>query len=127
MQLRARIQDSDEQVAAADLILLVLDATRPLTAPEQSPLLKRYGADARARVVLNKCDVVATIATDDPGHRVDVRTCAVSGHGIDELRSAILSHFRCAGLDPDRPRVWTERQREIIRRSRHNPDAISEL
>jgi tRNA modification GTPase len=117
---RDAIARSGEQVAAADLILLVLDATRPL-APEQTPLLERYGLDPRTVVVLNKSDLAGTAMPANAPPRVDVRTCAVTGQGIDQLRAAILSHFGCADVNPDAPRVWTERQRGIVRSALDNP------
>jgi len=78
-------------------------------------------------IVLNKADLAGPASWDDATPRLDVRTCAVTGEGVDQLRAAILSHFGCAGLQPDRPRVWTGRQRGIVRRSLHDPSALAEL
>jgi tRNA modification GTPase len=123
---REAIARSGEQVAAADMILLVLDATQPL-APEQSPLLERFGSDPRTVIVLNKCDLAAAVPMGNTGPRVNVRTCAVTGQCVDILRATILSRFGCADLQPNRPRIWTERQREIVRRSLHDPKSLGQL
>jgi tRNA modification GTPase len=123
---REAIARSGEQVAAADLVLLVLDATRPL-APEQSPLLDRYAADPRTVIVLNKADLVGPGPGDDAPPRVDVSTCAVTGQGVDGLRTAILSRFGCHDLSTEAPRVWTERQREIVGRALHDSNVLRDL
>lgn len=123
---REAIARSGEQIAAADLVLLVLDATRP-SESEQSPLIERYGAAPRTVVVLNKADLAAHTRWGDATPRVYVRTCAVTGQGVDTLRAAILSRFGCADVAPDRPRVWTDRQRDIVRRSLHDRQSLSEL
>jgi tRNA modification GTPase len=124
---RQAIARSGEQVAAADLVLLVLDATRPPADPEQSPLLERYGSDDRSVVVLNKSDLAEAMTAFHVPARRAVRTCAVTGGGVDDVRAAILSHFGCANVTPDLPRVWTERQREIVRRSLHKLEALREI
>jgi tRNA modification GTPase len=123
---REAIARSGEQVAAADMILLVLDATQPL-APDQSSLRERYGFDPRTVIVLNKSDLAAAVLVGSAAPRVDVRTCAVTGHGIDKLRVMILAHFGCADLQPDCPRIWTDRQRDIVHRSLHDPTLLREL
>jgi tRNA modification GTPase len=123
---RQAIARSGEQVAAADLVLLVLDATRPLD-PEQSPLIGRYGSDPRTLVVLNKADLAGDTRWGDAMPRVDVRTCAVTGQGVDALRAAIQLRFGCADVALDRPRVWTERQRDLVRRSLHDAQSLAEL
>jgi tRNA U34 5-carboxymethylaminomethyl modifying GTPase MnmE/TrmE len=64
--------------------------------------------------VLNKSDLAGATPTEGPLPRVDVKTCAVTGQGVDQLRAAILAHFGCSDVATDRPRVWTARQREVI-------------
>jgi tRNA modification GTPase len=123
---RQAIARSGEQVAAADLVLLVLDASRPLV-PEQLRLVERHGLEPRSVIVLNKSDLNGDAGPGDAAPRANVRTCAVTGQGVEQLRAAILAHFRCANVAPDRPRIWTARQREIVRRSVHDPDALGEL
>jgi tRNA modification GTPase len=123
---REAIARSGRQVAGAELVLLVLDATRPLES-EQSRLVHRFGHESRSLIVLNKSDLAGAppIGPDLP--RIDVATAAVTGAGVAELRSAILAHFGCAGLAPDRPRVWTARQGDIVRRAMTRPAILGEM
>ncbi len=83
------IRKSMEALADADLVLVVLDASRERTA-EDDKLLRQAG-DGAVIVVENKCDLGI------PGQRVEVRgqrvrTSAVTGEGIADLRSEILRH-----------------------------------
>ncbi len=79
------IQKSMQALADADLVLVVLDASQP--ASEDSTLLKQ-AADRPAIVVENKCD----LAPNGGGPSAQVRTSAINGEGISDLRQAILRH-----------------------------------
>jgi len=104
------IRKSMEALADADLVLVVLDASRPVTA-EDTELLQQ--AKTRPTIVVgNKCDLVGR---DREGHglgRADlpqrgkvasapeesraatqVRASALTGEGIAELRDEILRHI----------------------------------
>jgi tRNA modification GTPase len=105
---RAAIERSGRVVGQADLVLLVLDATRPLE-PEQGPLLRIYPDSIQ---VVNKTD--QQTASDWSG----IRTVATTGQGVDELRAAIRRRFLGdEPFDPTRPRWWTERQRAILEKA----------
>jgi tRNA modification GTPase len=82
------IRKSMEALADADLVLVVLDASQAASS-EDEELLRQ--AESRPRIVVgNKSD----LAAGGPwlsGHRV--RTSAVTGEGIPELREAILRHI----------------------------------
>jgi len=80
------IQKSMEALADSDLVLVVVDSSQPLT-EEDRELLKDIG-QRPAIVVQNKADL---------GHATDsensaVRTSAITGAGIPELRAEILQH-----------------------------------
>jgi tRNA modification GTPase len=113
---RAAIAGARGQIAAADLVVLVLDPTRPL-APEQSPLLDAHRDALR---VINKSDRPAQWELLD---RRPLRTVATTGEGVEQLRSAITARFGCDAPDLSRPRWWTERQRILLeekaRRTKH--------
>jgi small GTP-binding protein len=117
---RAAIERSGKEVERADLVVLVLDATRPRE-PRQHALETEYPSAVR---VLNKidrserCDSVGDV----------VRTVATTGEGLGELRAAIRGRFLGAEpFDVERPRWWTERQREFLNRALTDPAALSEL
>jgi tRNA modification GTPase len=103
---RTAIARSREQVGRADLIIVVLDATRPLA--EQSDLLVAHPDALR---IANKVD--RPPAWDVSTHS-DFQTIATTAGGIDALRSAIRERFGCESIAPQRPRWWTQRQREIL-------------
>jgi tRNA modification GTPase len=115
------IDRSRRQIQGASLVVLVLDATRPL-AGEQAELC---GAFADSLVAINKSDR----AFHPELERVEaIRTIATTGEGVDELRTAIVRHFCMAyPVDPQRPRVWTVRQREIVRRAVAEPGCVEQL
>lgn len=104
---RAAIEQSRGQIEAAELVVLVLDASRPLD-PEQRPLLERF---PDAIVVINKSD---RFAAWDASNFPAVRTVATAGGGLDELRGRILRHFFPAPPSPERAYCWTDRQRQVI-------------
>jgi tRNA modification GTPase len=67
----------------ADVILVVLDRSEPLT-PDDHRLLDQTSSSRRI-VVANKCDLAAAAADVDPA----VRVSATTGEGLDELRHAM--------------------------------------
>jgi tRNA modification GTPase len=103
------IRKSMETLADADLVLVVLDSSQPL-ADEDQQLLSQ--ASGRAAIVIeNKCDLIDHVGTAalgcpaeqspadgkgrDPGGTnppARVRTSAITGEGIAELRTEILRH-----------------------------------
>ncbi len=82
------IRKSYEALSEADLVLVVLDSTVPVSA-EDEELLQAASA-RRALVVANKCDLAPGAALEAGSHTI-LKTSAVTGAGIDELRSAILA------------------------------------
>ncbi|MBI2682445.1 MAG: tRNA uridine-5-carboxymethylaminomethyl(34) synthesis GTPase MnmE [Acidobacteriales bacterium] len=83
------IQKSYEALAEADLVLVVLDASAPAS-PEDDDLMRRT-RERRHLLVRNKCDLNganATLASNA------LRTSALTGEGIAELREAILLQVR---------------------------------
>jgi tRNA modification GTPase len=85
------IRKSMEALADADLVLVVLDASQGQT-PEDAELL-RHAENRPVIVVGNKCDLGShgqwSVAS---GQRL-VRTSALTGEGIAELRTEILRHI----------------------------------
>ncbi len=82
------IRKSMEALADADLVLIVLDASVPVTAEDQE--LLAHAKTRPAIVVANKIDIChPEFAGSNDGR---IRTSAVAGTGIEELRAAILRH-----------------------------------
>jgi len=93
------IQKSMEALADADLVLIVLDATQPIS-EEDRELLSHV--DGRSAIIVkNKSDLMgsttARVGTAAPGCPAPqsgaLPTSARTGVGIPELRSAILHHI----------------------------------
>src|SRR5580693_7291939 len=78
------IRKSHEALADADLVLVVMDASQA-NSPEDAELLNQVGGRP-AIMVRNKCDLI-------PNHvGAGIRTSAITGVGIPELRQEILRH-----------------------------------
>lgn len=88
----------------ADLLVLVIDPTQPM-GPNQSALLRRFPQAIR---VINKSDQQHVAMSGA------IYTVATTGQGIDQLRDRIIEHFGCANLDLAQPRIWTQRQRQML-------------
>jgi tRNA modification GTPase len=84
------IRKSMEALADADLVLVVLDASLPL-APEDDQLLAQVG-ERPAILVENKADLARSQTTALGSHLRRVRTSAITGEGIPELRAEIFRH-----------------------------------
>jgi tRNA modification GTPase len=94
------IRKSLETLADADIVLLVLDCTQEHTA-EDDELLSQV-VSRTAVIVENKCDLAGAAAAEskrqvgrnvESGTRLQaVRTSAITGTGIPELRAEILRH-----------------------------------
>jgi tRNA modification GTPase len=102
---RVAIARSGEEVERADLVVVVLDGSRP-TEPEQSTMMARH---PNAIVVWNKADRQPREAPAGA-----IATVATTGAGVDDLRRAIRVRFGWEAFDTHRPRWWTKRQRGLL-------------
>ncbi|MEI6438299.1 MAG: tRNA uridine-5-carboxymethylaminomethyl(34) synthesis GTPase MnmE [Candidatus Omnitrophota bacterium] len=95
------VRRSHASIAAADMVILVLDRSRPLEAADLD-LLSRTSS-ARAVIVLNKCDLptggVNNIAALASGRPV-VEVSALSRAGLDQLEE-LLASLAVKGGVPD--------------------------
>jgi tRNA modification GTPase len=81
------VRKSREALSEADLVLVVLDSTRGVSAEDQE--LLDAASIRRAIAVANKSDLAPDAAITLDEFRV-FKTSAVTGAGIDALRSAVL-------------------------------------
>jgi tRNA modification GTPase len=110
------IRKSMEALAEAELVLVVLDASQPF-ATEDGELLAQVG-QRPAIVVENKADAASTrfpvLSTQLPR----VRTSALTGQGIPELRTEILRHIGGeAGTQAEVGLLTNARHRGLVRDS----------
>jgi tRNA modification GTPase len=85
------IRKSMEALADADIVLLVLDASQPLSDEDRELLIHVEGRTAIA--VHNKADLDGSELSKVSFRLPCVRTSAVTGEGIPELRVEILRHI----------------------------------
>jgi tRNA modification GTPase len=110
------IRKSMEALADSDLVLIVLDASHPVTAEDGELLTHVEGREAI--LVENKADCASAqfvvLSTQLPR----VRTSALTGSGITELRSEILSHIGGdAGMQRESGFLTNVRHQGLVRDS----------
>jgi tRNA modification GTPase len=114
------IQKSMEALADADLVLVVVDASQPPN-DEDTELLKLV-AQRSAMVVENKTDLQYPCGSDtlvrpELAHS-PLRTSALTGEGIPELRAAILRHVTGdAGSSAESGFLTNARHQSLVRDS----------
>ncbi len=107
------IRKSMEALADADFVLVVLDATQPLT-PEDEELLRQV--EGRPSMILDNKSDLGNARSPDPGSRF-VRTSAVTGEGIAELRAELLRHIGGNGLHAETALLTNLRQAGLVQDS----------
>jgi tRNA modification GTPase len=110
------IRKSVEAIADADLVLVVLDASQPI-ATEDRQLLTQV--DGRPAVMVeNKTDIGSSQFSPPSSLLPRVRTSAVTGEGIPELRSEILRHIGGeAGAQTETGFLTSMRHQSLVRES----------
>ncbi len=106
------IERSYQAVADADLTLLVVDASVPMS--DEDRVLARLLGDRRPLVVANKCDLGYALEADVAGARVS----AVTGEGLGELKDALLRRLAPDGLvAPEDGSITSVRHEALLRES----------
>lgn len=85
------IRKSREALAESDLVLVVLDSSQPPD-PEDRQLMEQL-AERPAILVENKADMASSQFSAPSSRLPGVRTSAITGEGIPELRKQILRHI----------------------------------
>ncbi|WP_263380745.1 tRNA uridine-5-carboxymethylaminomethyl(34) synthesis GTPase MnmE [Granulicella paludicola] len=102
-----------EALADADLVLHVLDATQPVTEDDQALL---HSLSGRPHLVIcNKVDLAEGEAIPDPLLSVtSLATSALTGLGLDDLRTAILAQFNAVGSLAEEGLLNNLRQQQAV-------------
>jgi len=106
---QAAIARAQTQIGKADVIVVLLDAARPMDEEQQRVVTAHPGAI----VALNKSDLAA------PGQRAAagwLPLSAQSGEGVPTLAAAIRAQLGCNDLVVGRPCCWTKRQRRELQK-----------
>lgn len=115
---REAIARGGARAADADVLLVVLDLSRPLDSQLQE-LDPAWGAAVRRVWVANKCDRPAAWDLSDLSSSADgaaVRISALTGEGLDGLERAILAAVGLADLAAVGPCLLTDRQAAAVQR-----------
>jgi len=99
---RLGIEKAHQCVSSADILLLVLDGSQPLTNEDER--IYEFCRDKPTIVVLNKIDQIASDFFPPSGNGWDppaVRTSALSGYGIDHLKAEIVKQAFGAEKPPE--------------------------
>jgi tRNA modification GTPase len=116
------IRKSMEALADADLVLVVVDASLPI-APEDSQLLAQV-AERPAILVENKADLASSPTAAIGSQLRRVRTSAITGEGIRELRAEIFRHVGGEpGAQAETGFLTNLRHQELVARSAAALDA----
>jgi tRNA modification GTPase len=106
------IARSREALADAAIVLVVLDATQPLNDEEHRLLAAVEGRPAL--VVVNKCDLAeGDEASVEVGGVAVLRTSALTGQGIQQLRERILA-LATGGASPEPGMLTSLRHHQAI-------------
>ncbi|MCI1986211.1 MAG: tRNA uridine-5-carboxymethylaminomethyl(34) synthesis GTPase MnmE [Lactobacillus sp.] len=105
------VERSRQAITKADLILLVMDASQPLTAEDQALL---SATDAKRRlVILNKQDLPVQLDLGDAVPEADIiRTSITTGAGVAALDTKIADIF-AGGIDNSQTTVMVSNARQI--------------
>jgi tRNA modification GTPase len=92
------VRRAEQARREADLVLLILDGTRPIEAAEREALSRSLEEAERARtvVVMNKCDLEPDDGWPLP-HESVLKVSALSGTGMGSLRRALRDRLLGAG------------------------------
>jgi len=85
------IRRATAKVASADLVLLVVDGSRPTV--EEDHLVLEAAKNANCILVVNKCDLPQVPLGKEFERFSRVRISARTGEGLDDLKAAIVAPF----------------------------------
>ena len=118
---REGVARGDRARDVADLVLVVLDASEPLTQDDRR-LLDRT-ASSRRLIVVNKSDVALARHeqhADSPGLPCDVRVSATTGAGLEDLRAAIVRALTGIESRRDPPAISNVRHIALLQQAREH-------
>jgi tRNA modification GTPase len=123
------VERTRRAIADADLVLAVLDGSRPLT-PEDEEVLAEVREFVHL-IALNKSDLVAfdanTAARAVDGASKVIKVSARTGAGLDDLRAAILEPFAAQEMHETGLLITDARHFDLLRRAQASLISSGEL
>lgn len=106
-----------ERLRSAQLILAVFDSSEPLTEEDKALMEEIRGIPSIA--VINKSDLETEADTALIRSRFEevVFLSALSGDGLEELKTAVERVLRTGEIDPSAGALYTQRQRDDVRKA----------
>ncbi|WP_412989314.1 tRNA uridine-5-carboxymethylaminomethyl(34) synthesis GTPase MnmE [Pediococcus siamensis] len=108
------VERSRKALQTADLVLLVLDSSQPLSDEDQQ--LIQATDEAKRIIILNKTDLPMALDTDELFNSVSedevIRTSATKGAGLDDLKEKIAKLF-FGGIESSQNNVIVTNARHI--------------
>ena len=112
------IERTQQAIVDADLVLVVLDGSEPLTDEDREVLAK--AAQTRYLIALNKSDLESFSLEHLPEACEPPRVVAISaktGSGIEALREALLEPFKTEAVDDSDFLITSARHYDLLRRA----------
>jgi tRNA modification GTPase len=109
------IRKSMEALADADVVILVVDASQPPSADDEE--LAARLADRPAILVENKADLPAPKTVRFGGRLTTVRTSALRGEGLQDLKKLIIEQVAGNGAQFESGFLTNARHRSLVARS----------
>jgi len=107
------ISRTHQQISTADVIVLVMDGSRPQTAEDRAILDRYRRSGGKACVVaINKSDLGGETAAENMESGLPVS--AKTGAGIKELMHAVLAQLDLAEVQADEPFAFNKRQWDVL-------------
>ncbi|WP_047998615.1 tRNA uridine-5-carboxymethylaminomethyl(34) synthesis GTPase MnmE [Lactiplantibacillus herbarum] len=109
------VERSRKAIGAADLVLLVLDNSQPLTAEDQE--LLRETADSKRMIILNKTDLPTQLDQAKLAELVDLKDVlsmsVLQQSGVEQLEQRIAKMFFNEGIESSQNSVMVTNARHI--------------
>lgn len=122
------VERTRRAMADADLIVLVLDGSQPLTSEDQEVMAEV--AASPHLIALNKSDL-GSFRLSDFKHAVDgapvIAISAKTGAGLDDLRAAILKPFASSGMQTSGLLITDARHFDLLRRAQQAIHSSNDL
>ena len=93
------IRRAQEKLSTADLVLVVLDLSQPLTS-EDTKVFSLVSQNSNVLLVLNKSDLPTQLALQKLPYK-QISVSSKSGDGIEDLKQNIVSHFQKNSVNSD--------------------------
>ena len=113
---REGVARSRATLRVADLVIVVLDRSRPLSSDDRDVLSST--ANQRRLIVINKSDLPAALTLDSPEPQETLELSATTGAGVAELIEAIATALNASEPLRDTPLMTNTRHVALLERSR---------